>query len=52
VHALIVRKRKRTMPIADKKRPRFIIPLEDVVATAVIIVVLAAIAFTVTRLLT
>ncbi len=40
------------MPDADKKRPRFIIPLEDVVATVVIVVVLAVVSFFVFRLLT
>jgi hypothetical protein len=40
------------MPDADKNRPRLIIPLEDVVATVVIVVVLAAITFMVFRLMT
>lgn len=40
------------MPEAYKKRPRFIIPLEDVVSTVVIVVVLAAIILIVFRLLT
>jgi hypothetical protein len=38
------------MPDADKKRSRFIIPLEDAIATVVIIVVLSAIGFIATRI--
>jgi hypothetical protein len=40
------------MPDTDKKRSRFIIPLEDVIATVVIIVVLSAIGFIVIRIFT
>jgi hypothetical protein len=40
------------MSDADKKRPRLIIPLEDVVATVIIVVVLAAVSFIVFRLIT
>jgi len=42
---------KKFIPDNDKQRSRFIIPLEDVIATVVIIVVLSAIGFMVIRIL-